>query len=58
MQNDRLLTRRELMDFLKISEVTLNKWMRSGYIPYLKFKRAVRFRKSDIDVWLESKVVK
>jgi excisionase family DNA binding protein len=34
---------------IKISESTLNSWMRKGKIGYEKFGRGVRFSQSDIE---------
>lgn len=55
---DTLLTRRELMDYLKIKPSTLRKLMLRNEFPYFKLDRRVLFRKDDIDSWLESKRVK
>ncbi len=55
--NDVLLTRKELMDYLKIKQGTLRKLMLRNEFPYFKLERRVLFRKDDIDKWLESKQV-
>jgi excisionase family DNA binding protein len=55
---DTLLTRKELMDYLKIKQGTLRKLMLGSEFPYFKLERRVLFRKDDIDRWLESKRVK
>jgi excisionase family DNA binding protein len=55
---DILLTRKELMDYLKIKQGTLRKLMLRNEFPYFKLERRVLFRKDDIDKWLESKRVK
>lgn len=55
---DILLTRRELMDYLRIKPSTLRKLMLRNEFPYFKLERRVLFRKDDIDKWLESKRVK
>ena len=55
---DILLTRKELMDYLKIKQSTLRKLMLRNEFPYFKLERRVLFRKDDIDKWLESKRVK
>lgn len=50
--NDRasvgLLRKRELAEKLAISKRTLDVWMHSGRIPFLKVGRSVRFRWSDV----------
>jgi excisionase family DNA binding protein len=58
VKNDDLLTREELLAYLKISRGTLYKLMKQNAFPYIKLERKVLFRKSDIDTWLESKLVK
>ena len=55
---DILLTRKELMDYLRIKPSTLRKLMLRNEFPYFKLERRVLFRKDDIDKWLESKRVK
>jgi len=58
MKNDDLLTREELVAYLKISRGTLYKLMKQGAFPYVKLERKVLFRKTDIDKWLESKMIR
>lgn len=55
---DILLTRQELMDYLKIKQGTLRKLMLNNEFPYFKLERRVLFRKEDIDKWLETKRVR
>ena len=50
---DEILTKKEVLAYLKISHGTLSKLMRKGGIPYIKMERKVLFRLSDIDQWLE-----
>jgi excisionase family DNA binding protein len=52
-----LLTRAELMEYLRISRGTLDKLMRRHEIPFIKLGKKVLFRKREIDAWLESKKV-
>ena len=54
---DEILTKKEVLAYLKISHGTLSKLMRQGGIPYIKMERKVLFRLSDIDQWLESRKV-
>jgi len=53
-----LLTREQVMRYLQIGHSTLSKLMRRKTFPYIKLERKVLFKKSDIDAWLESKIVK
>lgn len=53
-----LLTYSALSTYLKIKPGTLRKWVMEEKLPFLKIGgKAVRFRKSDIDLWLESQNV-
>jgi excisionase family DNA binding protein len=58
MEKDELLSREELMEYLKISKGTLYKLMKRKAFPYIKLERKVLFRKEDIDKFLESKIIK
>ena len=57
MEKNDLLSREDVMEYLKISKGTLYKLMKQRAFPYIKLERKVLFRKSEIDVWLESKKV-
>lgn len=52
------LTKAEVMEYLRISRGTLDKLMQRRDIPFVKLEKKVLFRKRDIDVWIESKIVK
>jgi excisionase family DNA binding protein len=58
MLKEELLSRDEVMEYLKISRTTLQKLMKQKCFPYIKLERRVLFRRSDIDKFLESKLVK
>ena len=45
---DGLLTKSELAPKLRISNRTLDLWMRNGRVPFLKVGKSVRFRLSDV----------
>ena len=49
-----LLTVQELAQLLHIKAATLYAWAARGQIPCLKIHGLVRFRKDEIDQWLES----
>lgn len=55
---DELLTKEEVLEYLKISHQTLYKLMKNDSFPHMRLERKLIFRKSDIDAWLESKRVK
>ena len=54
---ERLLTAREVADLLGMSPATILDWFESGRLPGFKLGRAVRFRASDVDAWLEAQRV-
>jgi excisionase family DNA binding protein len=58
MSEEKLLTREEVMDYLRISKASLYRLMKQKAFPYIKFERKVLFRKKDIDEFLESRLVK
>jgi excisionase family DNA binding protein len=58
MQARELLTRSEVMEYLRISRGTLDRLMKKREIPFIKLAQKVLFRKADIDRWLESKTVR
>ena len=58
MAKDDLMTKQDVMDYLKISHQTLYRLMKKRETPYFKLERKVLFRKAEIDKWLESKIIK
>jgi excisionase family DNA binding protein len=55
---EELMTKQEVMAYLRISHQTLFRMMKSGAFPYFKLERKVLFRKSDVDGYLEAHLVK
>lgn len=53
MTDEEILTLQELSAYLKIAEKTLYGYAQKGKIPGIKVGSAWRFRKTDIDAWLE-----
>lgn len=50
-----LLTAREAASYLRVSESTFQRLVRSGDIPsYSLGKRIVRYRRQDLDIYIES----
>lgn len=58
MNQERLLTRKDVMEYLRISHGTLHKLVKSRAIPFIKLERKVLFKKADVEAWLETKRVK
>lgn len=55
MDNDSILTIKELSLYLKLAEKTAYRLASDGKIPGFKVGGAWRFRKLDIDQWIEDK---
>jgi len=58
MEKERLMTKSEVMDYLRISHQTLHRLMKQFAFPYIKMDRKVLFKKSEIDAYLEAKTVR
>jgi excisionase family DNA binding protein len=58
MEMKDLMTRKEVMDYLRISNMTLHRLMKNYKFPYIKLEKKVLFRRSEIDAYLESKTVR
>lgn len=54
MDNDNILTIKELSLYLKLAEKTAYRLASDGKIPGFKVGGAWRFRKSEIDQWIKS----
>jgi excisionase family DNA binding protein len=52
------MTKSEVMEYLRISKPTLQRLMRKTAFPFIKLDKAVLFRKSDIDAYLEAHMVR
>lgn len=54
-----LLTREDAATYLRIRAQTLAAWASSGRyaIPFVRVGRAVRYRREDLDRWLDSRTV-
>ena len=51
--NPDLMTLQELAEYLKLAERTVYGYAQKGVLPGIKIGSSWRFRKSDIDAWLE-----
>ena len=52
---NKLLTPKEMAEYLGVKLSTIYQWTHIGYIPHMKLGRFVRFKESDVLKWLESK---
>lgn len=58
MDNKELMTRAEVLEYLRISNMTLHRLMKDHKFPYIKLGKRVLFRREDIDKYLEAHMVK
>ena len=54
MASEAFLTTEEVLDYLQVNLRTVYRLIKAGKIPAVRVGRQWRFRKSDIDAWLES----
>jgi excisionase family DNA binding protein len=55
---ERLLTPKQIAEKLGVAVSTIYQWTHTEFIPHIKVGRFVRFRESDIEKWLNSRVHK
>ncbi len=54
-----IMTTKEAAGYVRLGKPTLEHYRITGYGPvYCKLGGAVRYRKADLDAWLESRLVK
>ncbi len=58
MSGDEILTVKELADYLKIAEKTAYRFASEGKVPGFKVGSAWRFRRVEIDRWIEQQEAK
>ncbi len=56
LENERLLTKKEIADFLNVSIKMIDRKVQLNEIPYLKIGRLVRFRRSEILAWAKENI--
>jgi len=54
MQPDPLMSLPEVAEYLQVAEQTVYNWAHQGTIPGFKLGNIWRFKKSDLDTWIES----
>lgn len=52
------LTKREAQEVMRISRATLDRYMASGELRYIKLEKKVLIRRKDIDAFLNKRLVK
>ncbi|MEN6478127.1 MAG: helix-turn-helix domain-containing protein [Anaerolineales bacterium] len=53
MADDTLLNVKQVAQYLQLKESTIYSWAQDGKIPAIKIGRTWRFRRADLDAWLE-----
>lgn len=48
-----LMTTDEVADYLRLTKQTIYVWVSDNSIPHLKLNGEIRFRRSEIDAWME-----
>ena len=51
---DKLMTAKELASYMRLNPLTVYRKAREGEIPSVRVGRSIRFKKEQIDKWLES----
>lgn len=54
MSDEELLTQDELCQWLKITPMTAYRWRKDG-MPYMGKGRFIRYRKSEVEKWLNER---
>jgi excisionase family DNA binding protein len=52
---DRLLTVRELAEYVRVNPFTVYRWVEQNRIPHLRVGRTLRFRLQDIDEFMRER---
>ncbi len=52
--NNKLMTTKELAEYMQLNPLTVYRKVKEGEIPYIRLGRSIRFKKEQIDKWLEA----
>ena len=55
MPDERFMTLKEVAEYLHLNERTVYKWAQEGTIPGSKLGSTWRFRRSEVDLWVEQR---
>jgi excisionase family DNA binding protein len=53
--DERFMTLKEVAEYLHLNERTVYKWAQEGTIPGSKLGSTWRFRRSEVDLWVEQR---
>jgi excisionase family DNA binding protein len=54
VENEGFWSIKEVSEYLNIRQSTLYCWAKTGEIPHYKLGKIIRFKRADIDVWMEN----
>jgi excisionase family DNA binding protein len=54
----KMMTVKELAKYINVKEKTIYNFVEKRLIPHYRLNRLIRFRKNEIDQWVDSKKVK
>lgn len=54
-KQEKLMTLQEVAEYLQIKDRTIYQWVQQGKIPGFKLGNVWRFRREDIDLWIEER---
>ncbi|MBU1917096.1 helix-turn-helix domain-containing protein [bacterium] len=52
---EQLLTVNQIAEYLQVSPRTVREWVSIGFVPHYKISRNVRFRMSELELWVKKK---
>jgi len=52
---ERLMTIKDLSEWLQVNKSTIYQWTHIGYIPHYKLPKGVRFKPSEVERWLNKR---
>ncbi len=55
---EKLLTLSQVCDLLQVSPALVYKWVHYGFMPYIKIGRLLRFKESELNIWLNKRLRK
>jgi len=53
MEQEQLMDIKEVANYLRVKESTVYTWAQEGILPAFRLGRLWRFRRAEIDAWLE-----
>jgi excisionase family DNA binding protein len=52
---EKLMTVKDLSEWLQVSPRTVYDWVHVGFIPHYKLSKGVRFKPSEVESWLKKR---